>query len=328
MIQVRKCGRALRILAVFLLLLTLATSSCQLHTAPPGRGLSPASDLEALVQAYNLDRQLELVTKLVAERFQGRAAGTEGEDLARKLLAEELQSLGLQPWSAIGLAGLLQPFAIAEADVSAENLVVVRPGTSDSYLVLTAHYDHLGVRDGVTYPGADDNAVGVAAAVEIMRCFAETGVATKRSIVLALLSGEETGLHGSRALAAAIRKAGVAEQCIVLNLDMLGGVGGNSLDVWAEGSRWSISAKLARLALQEIQSSGLRARRLRRRFGPVDSRSFQRAGIPSITLSWALEGRYHPYRHTPEDTLENLSPSVLQSATRAALRVAYAMAGY
>ncbi len=106
---------------------------------------------------------------------------------------------------------------------------------------------------------------------------------------------------------------------------MLGGIGGNSLDVWQERSRPS-SKQLALHVRQTIQGAGLKSNVVKRRFGAVDSRSFAHAGIPSVTLSWAYQARYHPHRHQPTDTADELQPELMQRAAGAILRVVWTLA--
>ncbi len=75
------------------------------------------------------------------------------------------------------------------------------PALKNEYVIITAHYDHLGQVDSVIYYGADDNASGTSAVIEIAQAFAEArkqGVGPKRSVVCMLVSGEEKGLLGSR----------------------------------------------------------------------------------------------------------------------------------
>lgn len=74
------------------------------------------------------------------------------------------------------------------------------PKLKKEYIVISAHYDHLGRRDSVIYHGADDNASGTSTVIEICRAFAEAkkqGKGAKRSIICLLVSGEEKGLLGS-----------------------------------------------------------------------------------------------------------------------------------
>lgn len=84
-----------------------------------------------------------------------------------------------------------------------ENVVAYIKGTEkpDEYLIISAHYDHVGVANGEIYNGADDNGTGTTAVLEMARVFqelAKKGHAPKRSIVFLHCTGEEYGLHGSR----------------------------------------------------------------------------------------------------------------------------------
>ncbi|MCK5821293.1 MAG: M28 family peptidase [Bacteroidales bacterium] len=89
------------------------------------------------------------------------------------------------------------------AIIETENIVALLPGTdlSNEYVIITAHFDHLGIRDNNTYYGADDNATGTAAVIEIAEAFsslAKAGIRPKRSILFMPVTGEERGLLGSR----------------------------------------------------------------------------------------------------------------------------------
>ncbi len=77
----------------------------------------------------------------------------------------------------------------------------IDPVLKDEYVIITAHYDHLGASGDVIYNGADDNASGTAGVIEIAQAFAKAkaaGVGPKRSVVCMLVSGEEKGLLGSK----------------------------------------------------------------------------------------------------------------------------------
>ena len=86
--------------------------------------------------------------------------------------------------------------------VQTENVLAVIEGTDkkDEYLFITAHYDHLGTRDGEVYNGADDNASGTSAMMEIAEAFAlakKDGHGPRRTVVFMAMTGEEKGLLGS-----------------------------------------------------------------------------------------------------------------------------------
>ena len=105
-------------------------------------------------------------------------------------------------------------------DYSAANVIGRLAGREPRarMVVVTAHYDHLGVRNGVVYPGADDNASGVVALLAAARYF--TANAPRHPLLFAALDGEEEGQHGARALldSPLIDRRGVAMN---VNLDMV-----------------------------------------------------------------------------------------------------------
>ena len=77
-------------------------------------------------------------------------------------------------------------------------LIGADPALRDEWIIVSAHYDHLGVRGGVLYPGADDNASGVAMMLEVARCLVEAPEPPRRSVMFVGFDLEEIGLFGSR----------------------------------------------------------------------------------------------------------------------------------
>lgn len=141
------------------------------------------------------------VARLAGDQTAGRDNGTPGSALARQFLIGELKrvSTGLNT-AATGDAAYTQTLP------GGTNLVSVIPGTdlADQYVVVGAHYDHLGsscqyksTGDQICN-GATDNAAGVAAVLAIARSIAAQPVKPRRSVVLALWDAEEDGLVGSR----------------------------------------------------------------------------------------------------------------------------------
>jgi hypothetical protein len=315
-------------ICVLVIILLFTLSACSARVAPKQWEPLADADVNRLLTGYDAAGLLNHVQQLTAPELQGRAAASGGEELAGDYLISQLHNGGIMPWQAGGMTDYRQSFRIKGLTQTAENILAAIPGSDpDKLLVLAAHYDHLGIQSGTYYPGADDNAVGVATVLETARCFQQNGVKPLRTVLVALLSGEEDGLYGSAALAELLDRSGFADNTIVLNLDMMGGVGGNSLDVWVERSRPSGQA-IANVAEQEIKASGIAADRLKRRFGPVDSQSFARRGMPSLTLSWDMAKENHPYRHSPNDTFENLRSDLIELGSKATMRVALALANY
>ena len=171
------------------------------------------------------------LTALASPAFEGRRTGTPGALKARQWIVEQFRAVGLTPG---GTMEYLQPFTFSttdrraalpggrafRTDYSAANVIGRLAGREPRarMVVVTAHSDHLGVRDGVVYPGADDNASGVVVLLAAARYF--TANAPRHPIMFAALDGEEEGQRGARALldSALVDRRGVAMN---VNLDMV-----------------------------------------------------------------------------------------------------------
>lgn len=147
------------------------------------------------------DKALEDVRILSADDMQGRAPGTPGSEKARAYVLSRFAQIGLAPVA----ERFEQPFTFARRDgaiVQGVNLVARIKGTHGGRaMVISAHYDHLGVRDGQIYNGADDNASGVAGLLAVAEAF--KAKPPKHDVIFAVVDAEEGGLRGARAFAAA-----------------------------------------------------------------------------------------------------------------------------
>jgi Zn-dependent M28 family amino/carboxypeptidase len=146
-------------------------------------------------------RALDDVRILSDDAMQGRAPGTPGSAMARAHILKRFGEIGLSP---IG-ASFERPFSFTRRDgtkVDAINLVARIPGTSGDgkAIVISAHYDHLGVRDGEIFNGADDNASGVAGLLAVAEAF--KAHPPRHDVILAVVDAEEGGLRGAHAFVA------------------------------------------------------------------------------------------------------------------------------
>ena len=137
-----------------------------------------------------------IVETLSHDSLQGRKAGEEGGRKAAEYIVSLLKEWGIEPLEA---NGFLQPFEVGGCEMN--NILAVIPGRSDECVVIGAHYDHLGcdstlVGDGC-FNGADDNASGVSAVLQIARAVKKCGKKPQRNIIFAFWDGEEKGLLGS-----------------------------------------------------------------------------------------------------------------------------------
>lgn len=206
-----------------LLLALILTSSCGAASPAqqPSKAVGPKAEAskpaEPPKKKIDAARLLEDVRALSADSMEGRGAGTKGGELARAYVVRRLTEAGLAPlWSSFE-----QPFELPSKGKGV-NLVGYVKGTKypERLIVVTAHYDHLGVRDGKVYNGADDNASGVAVLLQLAAHYA--GAARpEHTLVFAALDAEEMGLVGARALVKQL-KAEKRDVALDVNLDMVG----------------------------------------------------------------------------------------------------------
>lgn len=152
---------------------------------------------------------------LAQPALKGREPRTLGSYFAREYIEDRFKAYGLVPWAQT--KGYELSFGLGK------NLVGVLPGTdtNQGIVILSAHYDHLGKEGGKIYPGASDNASGVAALLETARELSRAPQRPKRSIAFIAFDCEEEMLLGSLAFTCRddVKAAKIAA---VVNVDMLG----------------------------------------------------------------------------------------------------------
>ncbi|HET9947311.1 MAG TPA: M28 family peptidase, partial [Longimicrobiales bacterium] len=180
-------------------------------------------------------------------------------------------------------------------------------------IVLTAHYDHLGVIDGEIYNGADDNASGSAALLELTR--AAVAEPLRHTLVVALLDAEEEGSWGAKAF---LDDPPVPLESIVLNvnLDMVARTDG---ELWAAGASHTRALRpvLERLAQDALVRLRLGHDRPNAPEGDdwteaSDHAAFHELGIPFVYFG--VED--HVDYHEPTDDFERIDPGELLAAVR------------
>ncbi len=210
-----------------LMLLTLlaCNSNPQSQTNQTGQQASAtANDSSSIVSRadYPFDAQLVTATlkELSQDSYEGRKPGTEGHAKAKKYVLEQFKALGLQPIN----GSYEQPFSALlrgdEDSVSASNLVGYIAGEyhADKYIVVGAHYDHVGIRRGEIHNGADDNASGVGGLLGIASYYQKHK--PEHSIFFIAFDAEESGLQGAKYFVknSLIPKSQMA---MMVNMDMI-----------------------------------------------------------------------------------------------------------
>jgi Peptidase family M28 len=273
------------------------------------------------------DAQMQDLQALASPELEGRLTGTPGSRRAQALILQRFKQLKLQPVK----ESFEQKFSFAESGrggrqefPDATNLVAMIPGTTDrqSYVLVSAHYDHLGVRGGQTYPGADDNASGVAAMLAIARWFAAHP--PRKSLLFVAFDGEEEGLQGSRHFVAN-PPVELKRISAVVNMDMVGRGDANTLFV--AGTRYS--PKLVPVVTDASRGRQLELKRGHDQGGASDDWTnssdhgpFHAAGIPFVYFGVEDHADYH----RPGDTADKIPRRFYLEATEIVLETVRALA--
>lgn len=277
----------------------IAVAACNKATVVPV-GQSPFADSLAI------RRDIEY---LASPALAGRLTGTRGNDTAAAYIARRYAKLGLRAPA----PNYLQPFVAKPAAHSGQpaswptqNVVAILPGrdpaVAGQYIVVGAHFDHLGastegaldadLREAVRR-GADDNASGTAAVMELARLFAASPA--RRSIVFANFSGEEAGLLGS---AYFVEHSPVPLDSVnaMVNFDMVGRLRNDRLIIYGVATATEMPQILERANATDplkiaAQGDG---------FGPSDHSSFYAKNIPVLHFFTDIHDEYHRATDVPE----------------------------
>lgn len=279
--------------------------------------LAPA--LIALILAPNvrsnsgpeMERLKADVFHLASPELEGRRG--EGGQIAGDFLIDRLKSLGLEP-----AFGDRYDQEFTSGGLTGRNIAARLPGTdpdrSGSWLILSAHYDHLGIRGGRIYPGADDNATSVAMVLEVARCLVEGATPPSRGILFVFFDLEEEGLLGSQHF---VREPPISLENVGLFLtaDMLGrslaGICGDMLFVMGTEHAPEVRPWITESAEGLPLSVGVVGSDLlvidRSDYGP-----FRWKKIPFLFFSTGES----PVYHTPDDIPETIDYPKLTAGTR------------
>ncbi|HYW10849.1 MAG TPA: M20/M25/M40 family metallo-hydrolase [Longimicrobium sp.] len=296
------------------LLATLA--ACTPGTAPAPVQAPPAAASAGGTSVREADVREQLYA-LAADSMEGRATGTDGGMRAALYLSRRLEALGVQPAGDMGWFQIV-PVAVQEgrlrlmasmealAELPAEqrrqafNVVGMIPGSDPSLrheaVIVGAHYDHVGIGRAVggdsIYNGADDDASGTVAVLEIARALAR-GPAPKRTVVFFLATGEEVGMLGTRwylqhpVVPLDSTAAGFFVEMIGRPDSLAGGPG----RAWLTGYERSTVGRMLGDAGVPLVPDPRPAQNF---FERSDNTPFARVGIPAhVISSFNLHGDYH-----------------------------------
>lgn len=278
---------------------------------------APASDTPAAVTAPAVIDSVRLLTDLrvlSADSMVGRGTDAVGAAKARRYLIPAFRDAGLQMMG----SSWQHPFtygAQAEPAIGV-NLIGRITGTRfpSRVIVISAHYDHLGSRNGRIYNGADDNASGTAALLEVARHFSRNP--PQHTLIFAGFDAEEVGLRGARAFLAA---PPVPRESIILNVNM-DMVGRNAAgELYAAGTHHTPALAPILMGIAANAPVTLKLGHDRPGLPPgedwtqsSDHGPFHGAGIPFVYFGVEDHADYHQ----PTDDFERIDPGFFVRATR------------
>ncbi|CAN5135084.1 M20/M25/M40 family metallo-hydrolase [soil metagenome] len=267
------------------------------------------------------EQLLSDVRILSADDMEGRDTGSAGGARARAYIVSRLEAMGIEAPP----MGRLQPFE-AEArsrsgpkHYSGTNILGLILGTrvSDRYIVISAHYDHVGVSEGLIYNGADDNASGVATMLEIAARLKASP--PEHSVIIVAFDGEERGLLGAKHFVQA-PPVPLASIAMNLNFDM-------TARAETDGHLW-VTGTYQHPNLRPILEPIAPVGPVSLAFGKdtpqdtgennwveaSDQAAFYKANIPFLYLGVD----YHPDYHRPSDDFDKITPVVFGASTELA----------
>lgn len=254
----------------------------------------------------DLSEPLATVRYLSDDALDGRLAGSPGELCAGEYLAARFHDLGLGPAGVEGtyfqdvpLASVTNPHAPAG---TGRNVVArlngADPALDDEILIIGAHYDHLGMggfgsmEEGVRaiHNGADDNASGTAALLEVARQMAERKDELKRDVIFMAFSAEERGLVGASNIVRRPPEGLVVEEIVAMvNMDMVGRLRDDRLDVLGSDS----AEEWDDIVTPMCDQYGFECKIGGDGFGSSDQSAFFAADVPVLHLFTGTHADYH-----------------------------------
>ena len=242
------------------------------------------------------ERLTRHVYYLASDSLRGRAAGSEDAAKAAAYIVKQFEEIGIQPYFEEGWYQTFEKYG-----TTYKNVVGVIPGNDpvlkDEYIIIGAHYDHLGVRNDEVYNGADDNASGTATIIEVARILKSQQNDLRRSIIVAAFDAEEVGLWGSEDLS---KKLDLSKVKLMMSIDMVG---------WLEKGKQLQFQGVAtvkdgkRLLSEEAQKMhiDILAKDFETSvFGATDTEGFAKKGVATWYVTTGLKSPYHK----PQDDAE------------------------
>jgi hypothetical protein len=287
--------------------------------------LEKREPLATLAPVFSAKRMMESIEFLAADNLKGRELGTPELDKAAEFIAQKFQEYGLLPGSDDGT--YFQKWSanvLNKKDVKLKNVIGIIPGTNSNLaeaVVITAHYDHLGLgwpeaksgNKGKIHNGADDNASGVAVMLELAKTLGKTSKPS-RTIIFVAFTGEEAGLVGSEYFITNYKKFTSNKILADINLDTVGRLFGRKLMVLNSNTarEWKF------IFMGTDFTTGVATDLITQDLDASDQVAFIKRGIPAVQLFYVGPGSDY---HVPEDDANKIDAEGLVKVATVAREV-------
>lgn len=292
-----------------------------------------------MITAQDLSKHLYIIA---SDEMEGRDTGTSGQKKAGEYIVEQYKNKNIpfpkgadSYYQKVPSQFMLRAFSPRLDD--SENIWAFIEGSEkpDEILVISAHYDHIGIKNGEVYNGADDNGSGTVAVLEIANAFIQAkkdGYGPKRSILFLHVTGEEHGLHGSRYYSEHPLFP-LVNTIADLNIDMIGRrdekhknnpnyiylIGSDRLSTDLHNISEEANTKYTQLELDYKYNAVNDPEQIYYR---SDHYNFAKNGIPSL---FYFNGTHKDY-HLPGDTPDKIEYNILQKRAQLVFVTAWELA--
>lgn len=278
--------------------------------------LALLSSFETNAQDIDRKKLLNDIETLSSDKYEGRKTATIGNLMAAEYIINRFNKIGLSSYN----ENYKHPFLFKNKrneEIKGVNLIGYIKGTSEKVIIISAHYDHIGINNSQIFNGADDNASGVAAILAFAKYFKENK--PQNTFVFIAFDAEEMGLQGAYSF---LKNPVPSRNQIKLNINLDMVSRNDKSELYAAGTYKNPIIK--EMLKQADKNTGITLK-----FGhdepsqgkddwtmQSDHGPFAGENIPFVYFG--VED--HEDYHKPSDDFENIDPDFFYSATKAILK--------
>lgn len=302
--------KILLILSISIILLSLIScnkNDLSINTTQKTKSIESNTLKEKENEETVLINKQEVINKLCSDEFEGRLVGSLGNELAEEYLNDLFGKIGLismfgESYKHEYIQEVYKTYGLIAEDDYGEvktinNIIGKIEGTSSNAVIISAHFDHIGIQDGKIIKGAIDNASGVAVLLDLAETLNNQYLVNKPEfdIIFCVFNSEEKGLTGSKKFIEYIN--GKYDNLININIDSIGYKDGGKVTFLDKNTDTSLYEPMKEV----IENNGLEVELDTGLKGTADSVAFDKAGIPAICI---IDENVKDVIHTENDTPE------------------------